>query len=302
MISGFVIHFSLQKGIKDYIFGRFLRLFPIFWVCATITYLVTVLYDSNISFKYFVLGLFMFNNGHMEIMIDGSYWTLTFELLFYLYIGTFVWLFSTKRLEWFYISWLLISFFSFYFKLDQVLFFKLLCVRFAPYFVFGGMLALFVDRYNVIGLYRKVLYTCTLIAAMLMPIYVSSKLQDQKETITNFTGSFDKGELFVVELLFVVMYFGVILSYYNFAKHKTFSKIVFVLGGITYPLYLLHWKIGDTIIANQGYSYGTISVFSVGVAVTLCAAAYILSIYDLQLRKYFKQKLEKCLVKKKTTT
>jgi peptidoglycan/LPS O-acetylase OafA/YrhL len=296
MISGFVIYFSLSKGIKEYIVGRFVRLFPLFWVCATITFLVTIIYHTNISFKHYLIGLLMFNSGHMENMIDGSYWTLTFELLFYLYIGVFVWLFSKKNLEWFFISWLLISFFSFYLHLDQVFFFKLLSVRFAPYFIFGGMLALIVDTWESSAIWRKVVYSSTLFIAWLMPIYVSGKLQDQKETITNFTGSFDHGELVIVEALFPVMFLGVFLSLFPFAKNKTFSKTVFMLGGITYPLYLLHWKIGNTIISHSGHAYGTVTVFSIVVAVFIFITAILLSHYDFILRKKIKEKLDKTTV------
>lgn len=291
MISGFVIYFSLDKSLKDYIFGRFIRLYPIFWVCASITFLITLLYNTNISFKYFLLGLLMFNNGHMEIMIDGSYWTLTFELLFYAYIAIFVFFFSKKRLEWFYTSWLVLSLASFYFKLDQLFIIKLLSVRFAPYFVFGGMLALAIDRWKTSTLWSKTLYVGVLVTSFLSPIYISSKLQDQKETITNFTGSFDKGELVIVEALFAVMFLGVFLSMLDFAKYKRFARIAFILGGITYPLYLLHWKIGNTIISHAGYKYGEINAYSVLVAVGIFVLATVISLYDKKFRDYLKKKL-----------
>lgn len=294
MISGFVIYFSLNRGIKDYIISRFLRLYPIFWVCASITFLVTLFYKDNlISVKNFFIGLLMFNSGRMETMIDGSYWTLTFELLFYFYIGVFVWLFSTKRLEWFYISWLLISFSSFFFKIDQIIVFKLLCVRFAPYFVFGGMLALLIDRYKSIDLKSKVLYISTLIASAIMPIYVSDRLMVQLKagTITNFTGSFSPNELIIVESFFIVFPLFVFLSFLSFTKNKTFVKFCFILGGITYPLYLLHWKVGDTIITHYGYNYGELNKFSVFIAIIIFLVSYLLSVFDLRLRKFLRKKI-----------
>ncbi len=295
MISGFVIYFSLNKGVKEYIVGRFVRLYPTFWICATITFLVTLVYGNAIAIKHYLIGLLMFNSGHMETMIDGSYWTLTFELLFYFYIGVFVWLFTTKRLAWFYTSWLLISFFSFYFAVDQVFFFKLLSVRFAPYFIFGGVLALIVDKWDTVKLKSKILYSTVLLGSWLMPIYISSKLQDQKETITNFTGSFDKGELVIVEVLFTVMFLGVFLSRFDFATNKCFAKIALTLGSITYPLYLLHWKIGDTIISHYNNAYGVITNFSIAVAVLIIIVSYFISIYDIPLRKSIKKKIEKFL-------
>ena len=294
MISGFVIYFSLGRGIKDYIISRFLRLYPIFWICAAITFIVTLIYQDNIiSIKNFLIGLFMFNDGHMEKMIDGSYWTLTFELLFYFYIGIFVWLFGTKRIEWFFILWLAISFFSFFFGVDQFILFKLLCVRFAPYFVFGGMFALLIDRFNFLNLKQKILYVSTIIISAIMPIYVSDRLRVQLEagTITNFTGSFNLDELMIVESFFIVFPIFVLLSYATFAKGKTFSKICFILGGITYPLYLLHWKIGDTIISKHTGEYGSVTIFSILFLVILIIVSFLLSLFDLKMRKFLKAKI-----------
>lgn len=293
MISGFVIYFSLHKGLKEYAIGRFLRLYPLFWICITLTYLVTLFYGNNLSLDRYLIGLAMFNDGKIAQLIDGSYWTLTFELLFYFYIAVFVKLFSAKKLEWFYISWLLISFFSFFLSFDQHIIAKLLSVRFAPYFVFGGMLALLIDRYKVVDLKTKILYVGTLITSALLPIYVSAKLRAQQGTIFNFTGSFEPDEMIIVELFFILMPLAVYFSYFSFAKAKTFSKVCFILGGITYPLYLLHWKIGDTVITANGYTYGEVNYFSVAIATLIFAVSYVLSVYDLSLRKKMKSFLSK---------
>ena len=293
MISGFVIYFSLHKGLKEYAIGRFLRLYPLFWICITLTYLVTLFYGNNLSLDRYLIGLAMFNDGKIAQLIDGSYWTLTFELLFYFYIAVFVKLFSAKKLEWFYISWLLISFFSFFLSIDQHIIAKLLSVRFAPYFVFGGMLALLIDRYRVVDIKTRVLYVGTLIVSALLPIYVSAKLRAQQGTISNFTASFEPDEMVIVELFFILMPLAVYLSYFSFAKAKTFSKVCFILGGITYPLYLLHWKIGDTVITANGYTYGEVNYFSVAIATLIFAVSYVLSVYDLSLRKKLKDFISK---------
>lgn len=287
IISGFVIYFSLQKGLKEYVWGRFLRLYPIFWVCATITYLVTVAYKVHIDFRYYLQGLLMLNSGRMETMIDGVYWTLTFELLFYLYIGVFVLLFSKKYLQWFFIGWLLISFFGFYLRLDQIFFVKLLSIRFAPYFVFGGMLALLIDRYAVLSVKEKFLYIGTLIASSLLPIYISARIAAQKDFITNFTGSFAPDELRVVLSFFILFPLAVYLSYFDFAKKPLFARVCCILGGITYPLYLLHWKIGKTIISSYE-PYGHITLLSVGYVVGIVVLAYVLSEIDVRFRRKYK--------------
>ena len=290
IVSGFVIHFSLRKGVKDFIIGRFIRLYPLFWLCCTVTFLITFIYGVNVPvYKYF-LDMLMLNDGKIATMVDGSYWTLTFELLFYVYAALFVSFFSVKRMEWFYILWLAISFLSFIFKLDQYFVVKLLSVRFAPYFVFGGMLALFVDRYNTSTKNAKAVYLGVLVVAAFLPLYISDKLRAQVGLITNFTGSFEKDEMLIVESFFIIMPTAVLLSYANFVRKENFKKLAVFLGGITYPLYLLHWKIGDTIITHYGHSYGKVTLFSVVVASCIFSVATLFSLGDSKVRRFFRSK------------
>jgi peptidoglycan/LPS O-acetylase OafA/YrhL len=288
IISGFVIYFSLGRGIKEYIVGRFLRLYPLFWVCCTITFLVTVFFNEAVPFKKYLLDMLMFNDGKIATMVDGSYWTLTFELLFYFYIGVFVTIFSTKHLEWFYVAWLFIAFFGFFFYVDQHIVMKLLSIRFAPYFVFGGMLALCVDRWKTSTSELKFMYSSVLLFAAVMPLYVSSSLLAQQGTITNFTGSFDSGEMRIVESFFIIVPLFVFGSY--FFQSKRFKDICFLLGGITYPLYLLHWKIGKTILSPYT-DYGKVTTLSILFAIVLIAFSYWLSVVDLRVRKVLKAKI-----------
>lgn len=291
IISGFVIHFSLKKGIQDYVISRFLRLFPLFWVCCTITYLITIYYGVNLSIKNYLVSMLLFNDGKIENLVDGSYWTLTFELLFYFYIGVFTWIFSTRNLLWFYLGWFVISMGSFFFGVDQFIIFKLLCVRFAPYFIFGGVLALMVEKFNKETFRIKVIYIALLVASALSPLYITKKINEQKDVITNFTGTFDSTEMVIVLSFFILMPLIIYCSRFTFTKTKSFAKYSLLLGGITYPLYLLHWKIGNTLILEHGDVVGDINYYTILVAATLCIVAYVLSIYELPVRKFLKNKL-----------
>ncbi len=290
IISGFVIYYSLGKGTKEYVIGRFLRLYPLFWVCCTLTYLVTLWHGNSVPFGRYLSDMLMFNDGKIASMVDGSYWTLTFELLFYLYIGIFVRIFSTKRLEWFYSIWLLITFSAFFFKFDQNIIMKLLSIRFAPYFIFGGMLALFIDRFRVSTLSGKFMHVSIMLAAIVMPFYISDSLRAQTGLISNMTGSFEGNEIYIIESFFFIILAAVYFSYFPFAQKKRFKKICHILGGITYPLYLLHWKIGETLISTYGHDYGTVTGWSVMFAIFLIAFSWMLSSYDLDFRKFLKKK------------
>lgn len=74
------------KTVRDFCFFRWARLYPTFWTCAAITYLVTTLSDlpgrtvrvidalANISMLSITLG---------RKPIDAVYWSLEIELFFY---------------------------------------------------------------------------------------------------------------------------------------------------------------------------------------------------------------------------
>lgn len=237
--------------------------------------------------------MLLFNDGKIAQMVDGSYWTLTFELLFYFHIGIFTWLFSTKKLLWFYLGWFLISMVSFYLKVDQNIVFKLLCVRFAPYFIFGGVLALVVEKFNSESGRIKLVYIALLAAVPFSPLYITKKLHDQKDVITNFTGAFHPDEMLIVISFFALVPLLIYASSLAFTRTKKFAKTALMLGGITYPLYLLHWKIGSILIEGHGGVVGSINYFSILVAIGLCLVSYILSVYELPLRVFLKNKLIK---------
>ncbi|WP_071781107.1 acyltransferase family protein [Adhaeribacter aquaticus] len=100
IISGFVIFMSIQNN-KDYLHfirGRFIRLFPAYWVAVTFTTLLIIIKNRTFYFDMhhvervnFLSNKYLFNmsmlNHFFEIAyIDGPFWTLTVELIFYLFI------------------------------------------------------------------------------------------------------------------------------------------------------------------------------------------------------------------------
>lgn len=87
MVSGFVISMSLEnkKGIRYFFISRFSRLFPTFWFClfVTLVFKVTFASFSDFSFSNIAANITMIPLMFWEKPIDGSYWTLMYELFFY---------------------------------------------------------------------------------------------------------------------------------------------------------------------------------------------------------------------------
>lgn len=88
MISGFVIFMTLHrvKRPMDFIVSRFSRLFPAFWAAIIITFLLThafALPDKTVSASVAGMNLFMIHGLFKIPHVDGVYWTLEIELIFY---------------------------------------------------------------------------------------------------------------------------------------------------------------------------------------------------------------------------
>ncbi|MBL8484418.1 MAG: acyltransferase, partial [Rhodocyclaceae bacterium] len=88
IISGFVIFMTLDRTSRpmDFVMSRFSRLFPAYWTAIVLTFVVThqlglpgklVGLDTLLVNVTMIQGLLGF--GH----VDGVYWTLEVELLFY---------------------------------------------------------------------------------------------------------------------------------------------------------------------------------------------------------------------------
>lgn len=88
MISGFVIFMTLHRVRRplDFVVSRFSRLFPAFWVAVIVTFFLTHAMDlpeKGASAGTAFMNLFMIH-GLLNIPhVDGVYWTLEIELLFY---------------------------------------------------------------------------------------------------------------------------------------------------------------------------------------------------------------------------
>jgi peptidoglycan/LPS O-acetylase OafA/YrhL len=88
MISGFVIFMTLHRVSRplDFIVSRFSRLFPAFWVAVILTFALTHLFDlpgKTVGTGTALLNLAMIHGLFKVPNVDGVYWTLEIELIFY---------------------------------------------------------------------------------------------------------------------------------------------------------------------------------------------------------------------------
>jgi len=88
MISGFVILMTVDRSrqAKDFIVSRFSRLYPAYFVCVPITFLLVRsigLPGREVSTEAAVLNLAMIHQFFKVPTVDGVYWSLQVEVFFY---------------------------------------------------------------------------------------------------------------------------------------------------------------------------------------------------------------------------
>jgi peptidoglycan/LPS O-acetylase OafA/YrhL len=293
IISGFVIVLSLKdKTIKDFAKSRFIRLVPLFWILCSLTYVITLVVPNArpLTFHDFLTSMSMFGdqiNGfiHYGGLIDASYWTLSVELIFYFAIGIFVYLFSFKKIRYFLLSWLIVSTVSNFLHIDNNYYIKWLLVHHASYFVFGSSLALIITK-EAKNFYEKFIDYLLLCGSAIYSTYIISSIYPPYLAPNHLDA---KLVTFINVLLFGCVIYVVYLS--PKIKNLTTLKILAIVGGLTYPLYLLHQTIGTTVINYlSDTSYLSRNTFTVLFEVLIIGIACTAYIYDKKMRNLLKLK------------
>ena len=295
IISGFVIVQSLKgKILKDFATGRFLRLFPLFWILCTATYIITLIipHTATVNFTEYLRSMTMFGdlfNGIVGYtrLIDPSYWTLTVELIFYIGIGIFAYFFSDKKIRYFLSFWLVFGALAFLFRVDHNFYVKLLLVRHASYFVFGGALALIATK-QAKNIFEKYFDWSLLFASSIFATYIHPRALEPYYTVNPLDTKIITG---LHVLFFIIVPILVYLSAY--IKDTRIIRFLAILGGITYPLYLLHQKIGNAILnfVISNYDKVSWSNLSIGFEVVIIFVAYVVYLQDKKLRTWLRTKL-----------
>jgi peptidoglycan/LPS O-acetylase OafA/YrhL len=236
IISGFVIFMTLERSKKktDFLVSRFSRLYPAYWASILLTTLIITLFPIPTLGHYTVtevlanFTMFQGFNKHIRL-IDQVYWTLKFELTFYIIMYILYLTNNLKRITLFCFIWLAVSLASILFNIPGKKFLDvLLILRFAPLFIAG------------INFYRL--------------------KKNNKEIVSHILVFLS----FLVELLWakldtdLISYSSVVIILFSFyAIFYLFvyrglpwlnNKVLVFFGTISYSLYLLHNVIGHVII------------------------------------------------------
>lgn len=278
VISGFVISFSASGATPSgFAKSRFLRLVPGAFVCATITALVVLPVEgatTSVAIKYLKTILFL----PIGPWIDGVYWTLGIEIAFYGLVGVLLAIGQLKRLD---LVMALIGCVSAGLWIWHFLrgHHTPLPLTFLPGRVFQLMLV-FHGMYFAAGcmLFTIAKHGLIIIRALLLAVYVLGGLaQVYVEASFHQSPSGEHYLTVVPALVWSASLIALGLSIWwkpPFALSEGTTRLITIAGLSTYPLYLLHDKIGAGFL-RVGAEVGLNKFVALGLAMGVAPAVAV---------------------------
>ncbi|HCL67745.1 acyltransferase [Rhizobium daejeonense] len=251
-ISGYVITLSSEgRTALEFAIGRFARLWPTFVLCASIT--AIVLYNWPVpglpdpTIKQWLSHAIINSRLLGQPFLDGAYWTIAYEIIFY------GWVFVLMAAGWFHRFWKLIVFLWVLlsalneFHIDSEILRKLLITEYSGYFAFG--MTLYKVRYGA-GVSAMSVLVLSILLACLTPFFVEPK---NFEIYGIYRDNFGLALIGPISLVCVAV---CVLT----PSLSVSPGAATIVGGLTYPLYLLHQNIGYSVFARFGAESGRWSV------------------------------------------
>jgi peptidoglycan/LPS O-acetylase OafA/YrhL len=258
-ISGFVIYMTLDRSQVplDFVVSRFSRLFPSYWAAVILTWIVVSavgLQAYEVSWKAAAFNLTMLQAFFSVPDVDGVYWSLQIELLFYIWMLV-LWVTGALRFAAYVcIGWLVLAIVAGFseriigIRLPYSLSYFLL-LDWIPWFAMGMTTFLTLKEKSF-----KAIHVVVLLFAL---IAIASKNQ-------------------MPTLVFAPVVFIILFAASRSRVPLLAWKPLVFFGVISYPLYLVHEKIGwlvilkgETLFASPWTSIGIAFICSVTLAVVL---------------------------------
>ena len=265
MISGFVILMSASSGsLRKFATSRVARLYPMFWVCCTLTFVVTLLLGGahfSVSAPQYAVNLTMLS-GFLDVpSVDGVYWSLFAELRFYALVALVLLFRQLERTQLLLTLWLVASAVLEFTPVPLLGF--LLITDYSPLFIAGAVC--FLIRSHGATLTRLGLVGAAWTFALYHALDEIPRLEAKYHT-----------PLSPYVVAGVVSVFFIALVAVALRRTGGLERVNWVtLGALTYPLYLIHQNIGYMIF-NAAYPTVNPHVLLWGTVLGMLALAYLL--------------------------
>jgi peptidoglycan/LPS O-acetylase OafA/YrhL len=282
MISGFVILMSASSGsLKSFAISRFIRLYPAFWVCCTITFLVIKAIGGTrytATFDQYAVNMTMLSGFFNVDSIDGVYWSLFEELKFYALVGIVLAFRKLKYVEPLLVVWLLASIVLQFVHVKFLNF--MLIIEYSAFFIAGC--AFYLVWKNGYSASRIFLIVVSWFLALYLVTHDLGRWNRDYHTVYN------PYFISVIVTMFFVIMLLVARRRLGYISRRNWMAV----GMMTYPLYLLHQLIGFMIF-NRAYPAVNPHLLLWSVISMVLVLAYAVNVWiERPMSKSLKKSLE----------
>ncbi|WP_019170271.1 acyltransferase family protein [Pseudaminobacter salicylatoxidans] len=276
-ISGYVITLSAEgRTAFDFAVGRVARLWPAFVLCASAT--AIVLYNWPVpglptpTVKQWLAHLVINARVLGQPFLDGAYWTIAYEVMFYGWVFVFIALgWFRKHWQAIVVSWLVLSVAN-ELRIDSEVLRKLFITEYSGYFVFGMTLYKLRQGQTPGAL---VILAASILWAAATPFIIEPKFFELYGIHRSAAGLALTGPITVSCVTLCVMLPTLPIR----------PAIATGIGGLTYPLYLLHQHIGYATFTRFGADHSRWLVGAILVATLLFASWLIAAFFEPPARR-----------------
>jgi peptidoglycan/LPS O-acetylase OafA/YrhL len=269
VISGFVITMTaIDTNTEKFIAARAARLLPLFFLCAALSLIaIAITGHREPSLSLYLANLTIAPEAFGHPFIDGVYWSLRCEVIFYVVILSLIlWRRLPKLLFPLCLGWLVVCTLYGFGLLPSALR-RVFVADYAPLFVIG--IGIYLYRVEPGLRYAFLIGLATVIAIL-------NELRHLKE-IGDPTGVLYSP----IVVSCVLASLPLVMITFVGARFSSIPRFCYWLGGMSYPLYLIHQEWGSAIIAMVN---NTQVVATATAVITTISAAIGLSALDETVR------------------
>ena len=268
LISGFVVLMSAASGsMRRFVVSRVVRLYPAFWLCCTITFVVMLAFAEQraVSLREYAINMTMLNGFVGVRSVDAVYWSLFVEIKFYFLIFLTLLFGQIHRIKPLLTLWLAAYLVNSFWPIKVLSFF--LIPDFAPYFIAGAFF--FLIHKEGVSLFKLAMVSvCFVVAGF-------EALPGLDEMAVKYSTPMSKTVSWAALGAFFVVFFLVATG----RSRRWASPRFVLLGALTYPLYLIHQNIGYALL-NRGYGKVNTHVLMWGVTALMLLVAYAVTRFE----------------------
>ncbi len=264
IISGFVIFMSINNAssTKEFLINRFTRLYPTYWTCVSFTYLFYIMVcntnniQRSILLTDYLANLTMFQHYFKIKDIDGPYWTMLIEMLFYIFIAI---VFSIKKLK----HIVPIGLILLYLIIAQNF---IITTKFWPQYSAFRLSLLLLNHFPLFFsgiVFYKIITEKENYFLLYVFIFFAYSMQVIN---TDMDGPFINH---AEHTLMTTIYFGLFILFVNNKLFFIVNKPLLFLGKISFALYLIHQYLSTVFLIPLFYDKWHLN-FWLSLIITLC--------------------------------